>query len=101
MISRWKKNQEFYIVRMYQDLIGDWIVTQSWGNAALDISSCRYTVASSYDEARKLVRKLSKQLKADGFRRLARQETQLGFDFFLSQESSSFSVDVTTPAPQP
>lgn len=101
MISRWKKNQEFYIVRMYQDLLGDWIVTQSWGNAALDICSCRHNVASSYDEARKFVRKLSKQRKADGFRRLARQETQLGFDFFLSHESSPSSVDATVPTVQP
>ncbi|WP_415903342.1 hypothetical protein ACMXYR_06305 [Neptuniibacter sp. QD29_5] len=81
MIIRWQKQQEYYIVRMYQDLVGDWIVTQSWGNSTDDKNECNQTVAKSYQDARFLVREIRKQLKCEGFRLIARKETQLGFEF--------------------
>jgi len=81
LIIRWKKHQEYYIVRMYQDLIGDWVVSQSWGNNAENTSACNQTVSTSYQDARLIVREIRKQLKSQGFRHVARQETQLGFEF--------------------
>jgi len=81
LIIRWQKQQEYYIVRMYQDLVGDWIVTQSWGNSTDDKNECNQTVAKSYQDARFIVRDIRKQLKSEGFRLIARKETQLGFEF--------------------
>ncbi len=81
MITRWQKQQDYYIIRMYQDLFGDWIVAQSWGNSQAQTSDCSETVAPSYQEARLQVRGLRKELKAKGFRHVARKETQLGFEF--------------------
>ena len=81
LIIRWQKQQEYYIVRMYQDLVGDWIVTQSWGNSTDDKNECNQTVAKSYQDARFIVREIRKQLKSEGFRLIARKETQLGFEF--------------------
>lgn len=78
---RWQKHQEYYIVRMYQDLVGDWIVTQSWGCNTQDNNACSQTVSTSYQDARLTVREIRKQLKAKGFRHVARKETQLGFEF--------------------
>ncbi len=81
LIIRWQKHQEFYIVRMYQDLVGDWIVAQSWGNSTECKNACTQTVTPSYQDARLQVREIRKQLKSKGFRLIARQETQLGFEF--------------------
>lgn len=81
LIIRWQKQQEYYIVRMYQDLVGDWIVTQSWGNSSDDKNECNQTVAKSYQDARFIVREIRKQLKSEGFRLVDRKETQLGFEF--------------------
>lgn len=82
MILRWKKGDEYFIVRMYQDLIGDWVVSQSWGYAG-NRSYPRYrkTVLPSYDDARAVVREIRKQKKAKGFRLMDRKEVQLGFSF--------------------
>lgn len=66
---------------MYQDLVGDWIVTQSWGSNADDKKACNQTVSTSYQDARLVVREIRKELKAKGFRHVARKETQLGFEF--------------------
>jgi len=82
LILRWKKDNEYFIVRMYRDLIGDWVVSQSWGHSCNHRPpSYRKTVVSSYDEARTLVRAIRKQKKAKGFRLMDRKEVQLGFAF--------------------
>lgn len=82
LILRWKKDNEYFIVRMYQDLIGDWVVSQSWGYTCNRTPpSYRKTVMRSYDDARDLVRALRKQRKAKGFRLMDRKEIQLGFAF--------------------
>ncbi len=82
LILRWKKGNEYFIVRMYQDLIGDWVVSQSWGATNTGrYPSYRKTVLPNYDEARTMVREIRKQRKFQGFRLMARKEVQLGFSF--------------------
>ncbi|MGH1462704.1 MAG: hypothetical protein ACRBB6_11760 [Neptuniibacter sp.] len=82
MILRWKKDDEYFIVRMYQDLIGDWVVSQSWGSSRhRTYPAYRKTVLGSYDEARTMVRAIRKQRKDKGFRLMDRKEVQLGFTF--------------------
>jgi hypothetical protein len=81
LIVRWRKEQEYYIVRLYQDLIGDWIVTQCWGDAACTKSTVTHTVTRSYQDARTLLKQLNREHKQRGFRAARRDEIQLGFDF--------------------
>lgn len=61
--------------------MGDWIITQSWGNSLLEQSSFKHTVASSYQEARGMLKQISQQRKKLGFQPHKRKETQLGFEF--------------------
>jgi hypothetical protein len=68
---------------MYQDLVGDWIVTQSWGSNTDDKNACSQTVGTSYQDARLIVREIRKELKLKGFRHVPRKETQLDFEFAL------------------
>ena len=81
MILRWRKEQEYFIVRLYQDLFGDWIVTQCWGDGTHEGSSVTHTVAPSYQEGRTLLKQISREQKLRGFLPAKQDEIQLGFDF--------------------
>lgn len=81
LIVRWRKEQEYYIVRLYQDLIGDWIVTQCWGDSTCNDSTVTHTVARSYQAGRNLLKEINREQKQRGFRPAKRDEIQLGFDF--------------------
>ncbi|MGB0466587.1 MAG: hypothetical protein ACPGF7_03520 [Pontibacterium sp.] len=81
MIVRWRKEQEYYVVRLYQDLVGDWIVTRCWGNCAQKINSVSHTVTRSHQEGRLLLRQINREQKLRGFRPAKDDEIQLGFDF--------------------
>ena len=61
--------------------MGDWIITQSWGNSLQEKSSFKHTVAPSYQEARDMLKKINQQRKKLGFQAHKREETQLGFEF--------------------
>ncbi|GGO81115.1 hypothetical protein GCM10011348_19420 [Marinobacterium nitratireducens] len=81
MIVRWRKDQEYFIVRLYQDLVGDWILSQSWGDCLSDESGISHTVLPSYQEARRLLRTIAREQRLRGYRHEDRSEVQLGFDF--------------------
>ncbi|MBY4678110.1 hypothetical protein [Marinobacterium arenosum] len=81
MIVRWHKDQNYFIVRMYQDLMGDWIITQSWGHCGEDEGEFSHTVAGSYDHARALLNRINQQQRARGFQLNERREEQLWLDF--------------------
>ncbi|NVK44078.1 MAG: hypothetical protein HWE39_22775 [Oceanospirillaceae bacterium] len=81
MIVRWRKDQEYFIVRLYQDLVGDWILSQSWGDCLSDESNISHTVLPSYQEARRLLRVIAREQRQRGYRHEDRNEVQLRFDF--------------------
>ncbi len=81
MIVRWQKEQEYFIVRLYQDLVGDWILSQSWGDRAANEATVTHTVLHSYTEARRLLSSIARQKRKLGYRLTGRGEEQLGFDF--------------------
>ena len=81
MIVRWRKQHEYCIVRLYQDLIGDWVVTQCWGDSTCNDSTVTHTVTHSYQAARDLLKQINREQKKLGFRSAKRDEIQLGFDF--------------------
>lgn len=82
MIVRWRKDQNYFIIRVYQDLVGDWIVTQCWGHSAReDDGSVCHTVAQSYRDARDLARQLNEKQRIKGFIEIRNREEQLGLSF--------------------
>ncbi|QEQ97174.1 hypothetical protein [Neptunomonas concharum] len=82
MIVHWRKNQEYLIIRLYQDLVGDWVVSESRGHLqAHSGHECTRTILTSYLEARRLVLSLNKQNRQLGYKKTATAEEQLGFQF--------------------
>lgn len=69
------------MIRLYQDLVGDWIVSQSRG--ILQTSKQEYTqnILPSYAEARRLVLLLNKEHRQKGYKTSGMTEIQLGFQF--------------------
>ncbi|KDE39063.1 hypothetical protein ADINL_2192 [Nitrincola lacisaponensis] len=68
MVLRWQKQADYFTVSVYQDLVGDWILTQSWGNSLNDDSEFSHTVLPSRLEAEKYVTKLRLSLLKSGFK---------------------------------
>lgn len=80
MVVRWQKHDDYLVVRIYRDLVGDWVVTQSRGNRQGN-SSYTQTLVDSYGEALELLREIGREHRRRGFRRKQAREEQLGFDF--------------------
>lgn len=79
MIIHWYKNRDYHVVRIYRDLVGDWIVEQSWGNP--EVQNLQRELVSSYREARTVLLSINRQLKAGGFKRTPQSEVQLDLLF--------------------
>lgn len=61
--------------------MGDWVLTESWGNTARDSGSFHHTVFDCYHEARNHLRETSKRLKTEGFKKTVSKEQQIELDF--------------------
>jgi len=82
LIVRWHKDQNYFIVRLYQDLVGDWVITQCWGHSSCeDEGFVSHTVADSYEQACLLLEEIKRQQQRDGFARLPDREEQLPLNF--------------------
>ena len=79
---RWRKEQEYFTIRVYQDLMGDWVVTQCWGHCDQDEGAYSHTVVESFDDARRMVKQLNLSHRKRGYRKDGQVEEQLGFDFW-------------------
>ena len=80
MIVRWQKNRDYLVIRIYRDLVGDWTVEQSWSNDRGESQQSR-TLVDSFQAARAMLLQINRRQRALGYRRTARGEEQLGFDF--------------------
>ncbi|WP_271270612.1 hypothetical protein [Aliamphritea hakodatensis] len=81
MIIRWRKQQDFFIVRLYQDLVGDWVLSESWGNSLNQDNAFNHTVYHCYHEARHRLREIGREKKQLGFKKTAAKEQQIELDF--------------------
>ncbi|WP_328515979.1 hypothetical protein [Marinobacterium weihaiense] len=77
---RWQKNNDYLVVRIYRDLVGDWVVTQCWGSSG-EPGAYSHTLVDSYSDALELLREIGREQRQRGFRRKQSREEQLGFDF--------------------
>lgn len=80
MIVRWQKNRDYLVIRIYRDLVGDWIVEQSWSNAYGESQQSR-TLVDSFKSARAMLLQINRRQRSLGYRRTVPGEEQLGFDF--------------------
>ncbi len=82
LIVHWRKNKEYTVIRLYQDLVGDWIVSQCRGSLqTAHRQEYTHTILASYAEARSLVLLLNKQHRQQGYKTSVVTETQLDFQF--------------------
>jgi hypothetical protein len=79
LIVRWQKNNDYRIVRIYRDLVGDWVVEQCWG----DGTRChqRRTLVESRMAARAMMLKINREHRSRGFRPVTWGEEQLELGF--------------------
>lgn len=80
MIIRWQKKQEYLIIRLYQDLAGDWVVSETRG-AHPETPHYTHTLFASYLEARQQVIATSRQQRKLGYCKTGVKEEQLTLDF--------------------
>jgi len=81
LIIRWRRQQDYFIVRLYQDLMGDWVLSESWGNSLSNKGSVNHTIFHCYHEARGQLREISRRQKALGFKKTVSKEQQIELDF--------------------
>ncbi|MEH6627882.1 MAG: WGR domain-containing protein [Motiliproteus sp.] len=64
MTAVWRKQEHYFIVRLSQDLFGDWVVIRSWGNLNNNLGGCKQDVISCQQKALSLFDSISqRQLK--------------------------------------
>ncbi|WP_210396825.1 WGR domain-containing protein [Motiliproteus sediminis] len=67
MLYRWRKNQQYFVAHLSQDLFGDWILTRSWGDSEKERSQCRHEVMPSHADALKRLAELRRRQQRKGF----------------------------------
>lgn len=80
MIVRWQKNRDYLVIRIYRDLVDDWIVEQTWNDIRGDSQQSR-TLVDSFRSARAMLLQINRRQRLLGYRRTVSGEEQLGFDF--------------------
>lgn len=81
MIIRWRKKKDYFIVRLYQDLMGDWVLSESWGNSLNNKGAVNHTIFHCYHEASTQLREISRRQKSLGFKKTVSKEQQRELDF--------------------
>lgn len=67
MRYHWRKEKQYFIVHLSQDLFGDWILTRSWGDCDSGHSQCRHDVMPSIVDAQKRINQIRHRQHVKGF----------------------------------
>ncbi len=82
LIVHWRKEPQYLTIRLYQDLVGDWVVSESRGQLLQEHPPpCKRTILSSYQEARSMVISLNKAQRQLGYKKTGIVEEQLDLNF--------------------
>lgn len=61
------EKKRYYHVFLSRDLLGDWVVTKSWGGLNTSIGRVTHVACQSIDEAKKLVNQITHTRKNRGY----------------------------------
>lgn len=61
---RWENKHRYYAARVYQDLLGDWVVASSWGGLGNNLGNGKQQVVPSYHDAVGTLVQINKQRHA-------------------------------------
>ena len=66
---RWQniEKNRYYQIFLSRDLLGDWVVTKSWGNLYTAAGRVTHVACVSLDEAKKLINKIVHTRKKRGY----------------------------------
>jgi hypothetical protein len=82
LLIHWRKHQEYLVIRLYQDLVGDWVVSECRGKyLSQQKESVSITVVTDYQCARERVKEINQEMRAQGYKTLFSSEQQLGLPF--------------------
>ncbi|MFW1677194.1 hypothetical protein ACFVYJ_05355 [Pontibacter sp. JAM-7] len=81
MVHRWRKDTAYLHTWIYQDLMGDWIITRCWGDTCSGNSQARHKIAGSLPAARQELKRIARRCRHQGYQPYDSDETQLGFEF--------------------
>lgn len=59
--------KRYYHVILAMDLFGEWVVTKAWGGINKATGRITHAAFNSYDEARKMVDRITKQRNSRGY----------------------------------
>jgi hypothetical protein len=82
LLIHWRKHQEYLVIRLYQDLVGDWVVSECRGKyLSQQKENYTKTVLKDYQRARERVKSINQEMRHQGFKTLFSSEQQLGLPF--------------------
>lgn len=61
---RWETPSRYYAARVYQDLLGYWIVESSWGGLGNNLGSSKQEVVPSYTDAVQVMLNIHRRRKS-------------------------------------
>lgn len=69
LFMRWKHHEKkrYYQVFLSRDLLGDWVLTKSWGGLTTSNGRVTHVACHSIDEAKVLIEKISRTRARRGY----------------------------------
>ena len=64
---RWEKNTRYYEAHLHQDLWGDWILTQVWGQRGTRMGQTKHTLCASYQDGMEKLAQVRKRREQRGY----------------------------------
>ncbi len=73
MVINWRKQQHYFIVRLSQDLFGDWVLIRSWGNLSNGLAGCKQDVISCRQQAMRQLDAIRRRQQSRGYSEVSMQ----------------------------
>ncbi len=70
MVINWRKQQHYFIVRLSQDLFGDWVLIRSWGNLNNNLGGYKQDTLSCKAQALKQLDEICKRQLRRGYSKI-------------------------------
>lgn len=61
---RWETERRYYAAKLYQDLLGDWVVERAWGGLHNNIGNGAQEIVPAYSDAVAAMARIHKERRA-------------------------------------